>query len=137
MAESHIGIERVVPTSWKHSLAEGQISSDSDDDINIPRVVNSFQHDSHNNSQNAKIPTEATALKEKQCNTKTNSNSITSYLCPICKQTFIVKSNRTRHIKNKHKDATNEINLLSKGDCLYLECSLRFYKFYKLIILSN
>ena len=128
MVESHIDIQRVVPTSWKHSLAQGQISSDSDDDINIPRVVNSFEHDSHNNSKIAKIPTEATALKEKQCNTKTNSNSIMWYSCPICKQTFNVKSNRTRHIKNKHKDATNEINLLSKGDCLCLECGLRFYK---------
>ena len=59
MVESHIDIQRVVPTSWKNSLAEGQISSDSDDDINISRVVNSFQHDSHNNSQNVKIPTEA------------------------------------------------------------------------------
>ena len=44
MVESHIGIERVVQTSWKYSLAEGQILSDSDDDINIPRVVNSFPH---------------------------------------------------------------------------------------------
>ena len=46
MDGSYIGIQRVVPTSWKHSVAEGQISSDSDDDVNIPRVVNSFQHDS-------------------------------------------------------------------------------------------
>ena len=128
MVESHIDIQRVVPTSWKHSLAEGQISSDSDEDINIPQVVNSFQHDSHNNSQNAEIPTEATALKEKQCNTKTNSNSIMLYSRPICKQTFNVKSNRTRNIKNKHMDAKNEINLLSKGDCLCLKCGLRFYK---------
>ena len=43
--------------------------------IKIPRVVNSFQHDSYNNSENVKIPTETTALKEKQCNTKRNSNS--------------------------------------------------------------
>ena len=128
MVESHIDIQRVVPTSWKHSLAEVQISSDSDDDINIPRMVNSFQHDSYNNSENAKIPTETAALKEKQSNVKTNSNSITSYSCPTCKQAFNVKSNRTRHIKNKHKDATNKINLLSKGDCLCLECGLRFYK---------
>ena len=70
MVESHIDIQLVVPTSWKHSLAEEQISSDSDDDIKIPRVVNSFQHDSYNDSENAKIPTETTALKEKQCNTK-------------------------------------------------------------------
>ena len=46
MDGSYIGIQHVVPTSWKHSVAEGKISSDSDDDINIPRVVNSFQHDS-------------------------------------------------------------------------------------------
>ena len=31
-------------------------------------------------------------------------------------------------MKNKHKDATNEIELLSKEDCLCLECGLRFYK---------
>ena len=79
MAESHIDIQRVVPTSWKHSLAEGQISSESDDDINISRVVNSFQHDPYNNSGNAKTPAETTAFKEKQSNIKTNSNSITSY----------------------------------------------------------
>ena len=78
MVESHIDIQRVVPTSWKHSLAEEQISSNSDDDINISRVVNSFQHDSYNNSENAKIPPETTGLK-KQFNIKTNSNSITSY----------------------------------------------------------
>ena len=70
MVESHIDIQLVVPTSWKYSLAEGQISSDTDDDIKIPRVVNSFQHDSYNDSENAKILTETTALKEKQCNTK-------------------------------------------------------------------
>ena len=46
MDGSYTGIQHVVPTSWKHSVAEGKISSDSDDDINIPRVVNSFQHDS-------------------------------------------------------------------------------------------
>ena len=91
-------------------------------------MVSSFQHDSYKNSENAKIPTETTALKEKQTNTKTNSNAITPYAWPICKQTFNVKSNRTRHMKNKHKDATNEINLLSKGDCLCLEYGLRFYK---------
>ena len=65
MVESYIDIQRVVPTSWKHSLTQGQISSNSDEDINIPQVVNSFEHDSHNNSKIAKIPTEATALKEK------------------------------------------------------------------------
>ena len=59
MDGSYIDIQHVVPTSWKHSLAEGQISSDSDDDINIPRVVNSFQHDSYNNSEYAKIPAKA------------------------------------------------------------------------------
>ena len=59
MDGSYIDIQHVVPTSWKHSLAEGQISSNSDDDINIPRVVNSFQHDSYNNSENAKIPAKA------------------------------------------------------------------------------
>ena len=64
MVESHIDIQRVVPTSWKHSPVEGQISSDSDDDINILRVVNSFQHDSYNNFENVKITTETTALKK-------------------------------------------------------------------------
>ena len=93
MVESHIDIQRVVPTSWKHSPVEGQISSDSDDDINILRVVNSFQHDSYNNFENVKITTETTALK-KQSNTKTHSNSIMSYSCPICKETFNGKSNR-------------------------------------------
>ena len=91
-------------------------------------MVSSFQHDSYKYSENAKIPTETTALKEKQSNTKTNSNSITPYACPISKQTCNVKSNRTRHTKNKHNDATNEINLLSKGDCLCLEYGLRFDK---------
>ena len=33
MVESHINIQRVVPTSWQHSLAEVQISSDPDHDI--------------------------------------------------------------------------------------------------------